>query len=109
MIPQIRPAQLAAWFKTVASDKSPVLLDVREPHELVTASVKAGNNSTSSVYGPWTADQSDSQSVIDSEVQNDHNTQMNQNVAYALAEFRAIRRQVHTGWPSERLRPYLIS
>ena len=41
MIPQIRPAQLAAWFRTCASDKSPVLLDVREPHELVTASVKA--------------------------------------------------------------------
>ena len=41
MIPQIRPAQLAAWFNTVTSEKKPVLLDVREPHELATASVKA--------------------------------------------------------------------
>lgn len=39
MIPQIRPAQLAAWFQTFTGEKKPVLLDVREPHELVTASV----------------------------------------------------------------------
>jgi rhodanese-related sulfurtransferase len=41
MIPQIRPAQLAAWFQTFTGDKKPVLLDVREPNELATASVKA--------------------------------------------------------------------
>ena len=40
MIPQIRPAQLATWFKSFTHEKMPVLLDVREPHEWATASVK---------------------------------------------------------------------
>ncbi|MCY1361631.1 Sulfurtransferase [compost metagenome] len=39
MIDQVRPADLAAWFAQDA-DAAPVLLDVREPWELQTASVK---------------------------------------------------------------------
>ncbi|MFS2166509.1 rhodanese-like domain-containing protein [Variovorax sp. Varisp62] len=38
MIDQVRPADLAAWFAQDA-DAIPVLLDVREPWELQTASV----------------------------------------------------------------------
>ena len=38
MIDQVRPADLAAWFAQDA-DAAPVLLDVREPWELQTASV----------------------------------------------------------------------
>lgn len=38
MIDQVRPADLAAWFAQGA-DATPVLLDVREPWELQTASV----------------------------------------------------------------------
>ena len=38
MIDQIRPADLAAWFAQHAAS-APVLLDVREPWELQTASV----------------------------------------------------------------------
>ncbi|RSZ36045.1 MULTISPECIES: rhodanese-like domain-containing protein [unclassified Variovorax] len=38
MIDQVRPADLAAWFAHNA-DAAPVLLDVREPWELQTASV----------------------------------------------------------------------
>jgi rhodanese-related sulfurtransferase len=38
MIDQIRPAELAAWFARDSS-ATPVLLDVREPWELQTASV----------------------------------------------------------------------
>lgn len=38
MIDQVRPADLAAWFAQDA-DAGPVLLDVREPWELQTASV----------------------------------------------------------------------
>ena len=38
MIDQVRPADLAAWFAQNA-DATPVLLDVREPWELQTASV----------------------------------------------------------------------
>lgn len=38
MIEQVRPADLAAWFAQDA-DAAPVLLDVREPWELQTASV----------------------------------------------------------------------
>ena len=38
----IRPAQIAAWAQQAASTNSkPVVLDVREPWELQTASVKA--------------------------------------------------------------------
>ncbi|MFM9926646.1 rhodanese-like domain-containing protein [Variovorax sp. H27-G14] len=38
MIDQVRPADLAAWFAQNA-EATPVLLDVREPWELQTASV----------------------------------------------------------------------
>ena len=38
MIDQVRPADLAAWFAQDAG-AAPVLLDVREPWELQTASV----------------------------------------------------------------------
>ena len=38
MIDQVRPADLAAWFEQNA-EATPVLLDVREPWELQTASV----------------------------------------------------------------------
>ena len=42
MIPQIRPAQLAAWIAQArASGAEPVILDVREPLEWRTASVQA--------------------------------------------------------------------
>lgn len=40
MISQVRPAGLAAWFSTVNAHGQPVVLDVREPSELVVASVK---------------------------------------------------------------------
>ncbi len=39
MIPQLRPAQLPAWLKANPGLGQPVLLDVREPHELIAASV----------------------------------------------------------------------
>lgn len=42
MIPQLRPAQLAPWFESAQTHVQPVLLDVREPNELATASVKPG-------------------------------------------------------------------
>jgi rhodanese-related sulfurtransferase len=38
MIDQVRPSDLAAWFAQ-SPDAAPVLLDVREPWELQTASV----------------------------------------------------------------------
>ena len=41
MITQIRPKDLAAWIAQVRQHGEPVVLDVREPHELQTASVKA--------------------------------------------------------------------
>ena len=40
MISQVRPAGLAAWFSAVKVHGQPVVLDVREPSELVVASVK---------------------------------------------------------------------
>lgn len=42
MIPQIRPAQLGQWLDSVKNQGQPVVLDVREPNELATASIKAG-------------------------------------------------------------------
>lgn len=42
MIPQLRPAQLAHWFESTKIHGLPVLLDVREPKELATASVAPG-------------------------------------------------------------------
>ena len=46
MIAQIRPAHLAAWTLSVQSIGRPVVLDVREPGELATVSLKvdAGPN-----------------------------------------------------------------
>ena len=41
MIDQVRPADLAAWFQSQPAGAQPVVLDVREPWELQTASVKA--------------------------------------------------------------------
>ena len=41
MIEHVRPAQLAAWFATAPAGTRPVVLDVREPWELQTASVRA--------------------------------------------------------------------
>jgi rhodanese-related sulfurtransferase len=40
MIPQVRPADLAAWIQSQPAGSKPVVLDVREPWELQTASVK---------------------------------------------------------------------
>lgn len=39
MITQVRPASLSAWLHSV-SDAQPIVLDVREPWELQTASVR---------------------------------------------------------------------
>ena len=41
MIDQIRPAQLAQWLLTARTRGEPLVLDVREPHELQIASVSA--------------------------------------------------------------------
>ena len=41
MIDQIRPGQLAQWLQSVRAHGDPVVLDVREPHELQMASVRA--------------------------------------------------------------------
>jgi rhodanese-related sulfurtransferase len=39
MIDQIRPSQLEPWFQSVAAAGQPLVLDVREPHELAVARV----------------------------------------------------------------------
>jgi len=41
MIDQINPAHLQDWLASVKPHGSPVVLDVREPHELALASVQA--------------------------------------------------------------------
>ena len=41
MITQIRPADLAQWLAAAQAHGTPAVLDVREPHELALASVKA--------------------------------------------------------------------
>lgn len=41
MIAQVRPSELAAWFATAQHHGAPVVLDVREPSELRTASIRA--------------------------------------------------------------------
>jgi rhodanese-related sulfurtransferase len=42
MIDHVRPAQLSAWFASAAEgSQPPLVLDVREPWELQTASVRA--------------------------------------------------------------------
>ena len=41
MITQVRPRELAQWLQSVRPHGEPVVLDVREPYELQTASVTA--------------------------------------------------------------------
>lgn len=41
MIDHVRPAQLSAWFADTSAEGQPLVLDVREPRELQTASVRA--------------------------------------------------------------------
>lgn len=41
MIAQVHPQDLAQWLRSVRAHGEPVVLDVREPHELQIASVKA--------------------------------------------------------------------
>ena len=41
MIDHVRPAQLLAWFAAAPEGNQPLVLDVREPWELQTASVRA--------------------------------------------------------------------
>ena len=41
MIDHVRPASLAAWLQSQPAGTTPVVLDVREPWELQTASVQA--------------------------------------------------------------------
>ena len=40
MIEQIHPCDLPAWMEKMKAHGQPVVLDVREPHELQTASIK---------------------------------------------------------------------
>jgi rhodanese-related sulfurtransferase len=41
MVAQISPSQLPAWFDSVKQHGKPLVLDVREPHELALASIQA--------------------------------------------------------------------
>jgi rhodanese-related sulfurtransferase len=41
MVEQISPAQLHGWFDQFKDQGVPMVLDVREPHELQTASIQA--------------------------------------------------------------------
>jgi rhodanese-related sulfurtransferase len=41
MIAQIRPSELAQWLDNASQHGEPVVLDVREPHELQMASITA--------------------------------------------------------------------
>ena len=41
MVAQVRPKDLAQWFNSMRGVGEPVVLDVREPYELQTASVTA--------------------------------------------------------------------
>lgn len=41
MIDQVRPSELATWLDTARAHGAPVVLDVREPSELRTASIQA--------------------------------------------------------------------
>ena len=43
MIAQVRPRELFAWLNAARATGQPVVLDVREPSELQTASVTAGD------------------------------------------------------------------
>jgi rhodanese-related sulfurtransferase len=40
MIAQIRPSQLGQWFQSAQASGQPLVLDVREPHELALARVQ---------------------------------------------------------------------
>ena len=40
MVAQIRPADFSAWLLSLPTDAAPVVLDVREPWELQTASIQ---------------------------------------------------------------------
>ncbi len=40
MIAQIRPSQLEQWFQSAQASGQPLVLDVREPHELAVARVQ---------------------------------------------------------------------
>ena len=40
MIDQVRPADLAAWFQAQPAGSRPLVLDVREPWEVQTASIR---------------------------------------------------------------------
>lgn len=41
MIDQVRPSDLAQWLQSMRTHGAPVVLDVREPHELQMASIRA--------------------------------------------------------------------
>lgn len=41
MIAQVRPSDLAQWLQSMREHGEPVVLDVREPHELQIASIQA--------------------------------------------------------------------
>jgi rhodanese-related sulfurtransferase len=41
MIAQIRPSELAAWLQSAKASGVPLVLDVREPHELQIAAIQA--------------------------------------------------------------------
>jgi len=41
MVAQISPSQLPAWLDSVKQHGKPLVLDVREPHELALASIQA--------------------------------------------------------------------
>lgn len=41
MIDQVRPSDLAQWLQSMRAHGEPVVLDVREPHELQIASIQA--------------------------------------------------------------------
>ncbi len=43
MIAQVRPGALNAWLSQVRTAQAPLVLDVREPHELALASIGAGD------------------------------------------------------------------
>ena len=43
MIAQVRPGELNAWLAQVGGTPVPLVLDVREPHELATASIGPGD------------------------------------------------------------------
>jgi rhodanese-related sulfurtransferase len=43
MIPQVRPSHLATWLKAARTYGNPIVLDVREPAELLAASVNSGD------------------------------------------------------------------